>query len=121
VEPERDPLEEAARQLLREKIGYPAHTSMRRLDKAIGRHIGYTSRLLSGESRLRFDHVSELLRALDLDYALFLRELALRLGGADGEADKADFAVDRFLRSLDPQGVIRRIVREEVKKAKQSE
>jgi hypothetical protein len=113
-------LEEAARQLLREKVGYPAHTSMRRMDKAMGRHLGFTSRLLAGESRLRFDHVSELLRALQFDYVTFLTELARRLKESR-EPSETDLAVEKFLRSLDPQGVIRMIVREEMQKAKQDE
>lgn len=118
---DRDPLEDAARQLLREKVGYPANKSMRRMDKAMGRHIGFTSRLLAGESRLRFDHVSELLRALQLDYATFLKELARRLDEGSGESNETDLAVERFFRSLDPQGVIRRIVRDEMQKSKQDE
>ena len=117
---DKDPLEEAARQLLREKVGYPASTSMRKLDRMIGRHLGYTSRLLGGESRLRLDHVSEVLAALGLDPAEFLRELANRLLPTS-EAEKTERAVENFFRAFDPEGYIRKLVRDEVKKTRKDD
>lgn len=103
----QDPLEEAARQLLRERVGYPKSTSMREVDRALGKHLSYTSRLLSGSSRLRFDQVSEILEAVGEAPATFLAELARRVAG-NQDARVAE-ARREFASAFDPEHVIERM------------
>ena len=66
---------------------------MRALDRKMGKHLGFTSRLLQGESRLRFDHVLEILAALGEEPGDFFQEIALRLQrvSPDREAGSGDF------------------------------
>jgi hypothetical protein len=81
---------------------------MRELDRRMGRHPNYTSRLLARDAHLRLDQLFDILSALGDDPAEFFYDLYLRLGGRSVSREAAeeeqaledDTIVARFMRVL---------------------
>ena len=65
---------DAARQFLRRLIQAQGIT-LQDLDKRLGFTRGYVSRLLHGETRLTYQHILEILEAIDIDPSIYFSTL----------------------------------------------